>query len=258
MKKMKYIFSLFVLLAAVKWSPAQEFKVAADNTKEAKLTLLDFNGELPIEGYSGSEIIVTSTSGHFETPERAKGLKPIYGGGTDNTGIGLYMEKNGNSVTLRCLVPFTQQASYKLRVPENIALKIERDCARSGETTIQNIKNEIEFKGCHEVTLKNVTGPLVVSTISGGVNVVFTEITKDRPISITAISGEVDVTMPAKAAVDLEMSTVSGNMYSDFDLPSSNKDMRRIGGGNIRAQLNGGGTSLNLRAISGNIYLRKG
>jgi lia operon protein LiaG len=258
MKKMKYIFLSFVLLEAVKWSPAQEFKVAADNTKEAKLTLLDFNGELPIEGYSGNEIIVTSTSGRLETPERAKGLKPIYGGGTDNTGIGLYMEKNGNSVTLRCLVPFTQQSSYKLRVPENIALKIERDCARSGETTIQNIKNEIEFKGCQEITLKNVTGPLVVSTISGGVNVVFTEINKDRPISIAAISGEVDVTLPAKAAVDLEMSTVSGNMYSDFDLSASNKDMRRVGGGNIRAQLNGGGTSLNLRAVSGNIYLRKG
>ena len=258
MKKMKYIFSLFVLLAAVKWSHAQEYKVATENNKEAKLTLLDFNGELPIEGYSGNEIIVVPTHGHFETPERAKGLKPVYGGGTDNSGIGIYMEKNGNSITLRCLVPFTQDASYKLRVPENMALKIERDCARSGETTIQNIKNEIEMKGCHEVTLKNVTGPLVVSTISGGINVVFTEIQKDKPIYLSAISGDVDVTLPAKSPVDLEMSTVSGNMYSDFDLTATNKDMHRVGGGNLKAQLNGGGTSLKLKDISGNIYLRKG
>src|SRR5258708_32304491 len=140
MKKMKYIFSLFVLLAAVKWSSAQEFKVAAENTKEAKLTLLDFNGELPIEGYSGSEIVITSTSGRFETPERAKGLKPIYGGGADNTGIRLYMAKKGNSLTLRSLVPFTQPARYKLTVTENIALQIERDFSRSGEHTILNTK----------------------------------------------------------------------------------------------------------------------
>src|SRR5882757_2974042 len=99
MKKMKYIFSLFVLLAVVKWSSAQEYKVATENNKEAKLTLLDFNGELPIEGYSGNEIIVVPTHGHFETPERAKGLKPVYGNGTDNTGIGLSMEKNGNTIT---------------------------------------------------------------------------------------------------------------------------------------------------------------
>ena len=258
MKKMKYVFSLFVLLAAVKWSHAQEYKVPVENNKEARLTLIDFTGELPIEGYSGNEIIVVPTHGHFETPERAKGLKPIYGGGTDNTGIGLSMEKNGNTVTLRCLLSFGQDAGYKLRVPENIALKIERDCARSGETTIQNIRNEIEMKGCHEVTLKNVTGPLVVSTISGGINVVFTEISKDKPIYLSAISGDVDVTLPSKSPVDLEMSTISGNMYSDFDLSSSKEDMHRVGGGNIKAQLNGGGTSLKLRDISGNIYLRKG
>jgi hypothetical protein len=258
MKKMKYIFSLFVLLAAVEWSQAQEYKIPVENNKEAKLTLIDFNGELPIEGYSGNEIIVVPTHGHFETPERAKGLKPVYGNGTDNTGIGLAMEKNGNSISLRCLLSFGQDASYKLRVPENIALKIERDCARSGETTIQNIKNEIEMKGCHEVTLKNVTGPLVVSTISGGINVVFTEIQKDKPIFLSAISGDVDVTLPAKSPVDLEMSTISGNMYSDFDLSATNKDMHRVGGGNLKAQLNGGGTSLKLKNISGNIYLRKG
>lgn len=256
---MKYIFSLFVLVAVSKWASAQEYKVQIANSKESKVSLLDFNSDLPIEGYSGTEIIVTSTHGRFDAPERARGLKPVYGGGIDNTGIGLYMEKNGNTVTLRCLVPFTQSSSYKIRVPENVALQIERDCPRGGETSITNIKNEIEFKGCHGIDLKNVTGPLVVSTISGGVNIVFSEVAKDKPISISAISGEVDVTLPAKAPVDLEMSTISGSMYSDFDLSSSkDKDMQRVGGGNIRAKLNGGGTSLNLHNISGNIYLRKG
>ncbi|MBS1663467.1 MAG: hypothetical protein JST68_20665 [Bacteroidetes bacterium] len=256
---MKYIFSLLALLAIVNWASAQEFKVAASNTKEAKLTLQDFNGDLPIEGYNGNEIIVTSTHGKFEAPERAKGLKPLYGGGTDNTGIGLFMEKNGNAVTLRCLVPFTQSSGYKIKVPENMALMIARDCPRGGETTVQNMKNEIEFNGCHEINLKNVSGPLVISTISGGVGVVFSEINKDKPTSISAVSGEVDVTLPAKAAVDLEMSTVSGNMYSDFDIPSpASKDMRRVGGSGIKTQLNGGGTTLKLRNISGNIYLRKG
>ncbi len=258
MKKMKYIFSLFILLAVVKWSSAQEYKVAVGNNKESKLDLEDFNGDLPIEGYNGTEIIITSTSGHFETPDRAKGLKPVYAGGTDNTGIGIFMEKNGNSITLRCLVPFTQESSYKLKVPENIALKIERDCARSGPTLISNIKNEIEVKGCHEVSLKNVSGPLVVSTISGGITVAFTEISRDHPISLVAVSGDVDVTLPAKSPVDLEMSTVSGNMYSDFDLSSSVKDMHRVGGGTIKTELNGGGTGIKLRAVSGNIYLRKG
>ncbi len=139
-----------------------------------------------------------------------------------------------------------------------MALNIGRDCRGSGgHTIVSNMKSEVEFKGCDNITLKNVTGPLVVSTINGGVNVVFSEISKDKPISLASINGDVDVTLPAKAAVDLEMSTMSGGMFTDFDLPADNKEMKRVGGSKIKSQLNGGGTELKLHNINGNIYLRK-
>jgi lia operon protein LiaG len=255
---MKYIFSLGIALFLAGVSRAQDYKIPVENNKDGKVTLQDFNGELPIEGYSGNEIIISSASGRFEVPEQAKGLKPIYAAGTDNTGIGVFMEKNGNKITLRCLLPFTKRNSYRIRVPENLALDIQRDCAGSGVTTISNIKNEIDFNGCHSIELKNVTGPLVISTISGSVNVVFSEISKDKSISIASVSGEVDVTLPAKAGFNLEMGTVSGNMYSDFDLQSNKDDMRRVGGGSVRAQMNGGGVDVKLTSVSSNIYLRKG
>jgi len=258
MKRMKYFFPLLLAILVTHRSSAQEYKVAIENTKDARLVLEDFNSDLPVEGYSGNEILVSTSSGKWETPDRAKGLKPVYGGGTDNTGIGLYMEKNGNKVTLRCLVPITKHSAYRLKVPENIALSIHRGCERSGETIIQNMKGEVEFDGCHRIELKNVTGPLVVSTISGGVEVVFTTISKDKPISLASISGAVDVTLPANSAVDVEMSCISGGMYSDFDFPQEKNDLHRIGGNDVRGHLNGGGTSLKLHTISGNIYLRKG
>jgi lia operon protein LiaG len=258
MKQMKYSFLLIVSLCIGLLTRAQEFKVAVGDMKDAKLVLDDFTGDLQVEGYAGNEIVVTSNH-HFEPDERAKGLKPIYAGGTDNTGLALYMEKSGNRITLRCLLSITQSgADYKLRVPENMAIDIARECAKDHGTAISGMKNEVDFKGCQEVRLSKVTGPLVVSTISGGVNVVFTDIAKDKPISISAISGEVDVTMPGKTAFSLEMSTVSGNMYSDFEFPAPANGMNRVGGGKIRADLNGGGTAVRLHNVSGNIYLRKG
>jgi lia operon protein LiaG len=254
----KYILPLLVALSIGNLVHAQEFKVQADNTKEARLTLEDFSETLPIEGYNGTEIIITATNGSFEPNERSKGLKPVYASGTDNSGIGVAVDKSGNHYTLRCLLPITRSADYKIKVPENMALEITRNCARGGETTISNMKNEIEFKGCHDISLKNVTGPLVLSTIGGNVNVTFTEISKDKSISIASVSGEVDVTLPAKAGFSLEMGTVSGNMYSDFDVAPVNGDMKRVGGSNIHSQINGGGVDLKLHSISGNIYLRKG
>lgn len=257
---MKITLTLIVLALLLRSNPvsAQEYKIPVENNKDGSLTLEGFSGELPVEGYSGNEIVISSSSHRFETPERAKGLKPIYAAGTDNTGMAVYFEKNGNKITLHCLLPITQGARYRIRVPENFALRIHRDCGGSGKTTIENIKNEIEFNGCNSIELKNVTGPLVVSTIGGRVSVVFSEISKDKPISLATVGGELDVTLPAKAAVDLEMGTISGNMYTDFEFPADKQEMRRVGGRSIHTQLNGGGTALRLHSIGGNIYLRKG
>jgi len=71
------------------------------------------------------------------------------------------------------------------------------------------------------------------------------------------INGEIDVTLPAKSAVNLEMRNMQGSMYSDFDFPAEDKQMRKIGGGAVNARLNGGGVNLKMTNINGNIYLRK-
>ena len=262
---MKYSFLLVASLCIAGLARAQDvkvsgqpnYKVSVDNPKDAKLVLEGFPEDLNIEGYAGAEVVVNGGV-HMES-ERAKGLKPIYAAGVDNTGIGVSLEKDGNRIILRCLLPITQSARYSIKVPESVALEITRDCARGGDTHISNMKNEVEFKGCQDITLKNVTGPLVISTISGSVSVVFTEITKDKPISITSVSGEVDVTVPAKAGFDLEMGTVSGLMYSDFDFHSTKEgDLERVGGNSIHAKVNGGGFDLRLHSVSGSVYLRKG
>jgi hypothetical protein len=268
MKKMKYSFLLVASLCIaglchaqdVKVRGEKEYKIPIANTKDGKLVLDGFPENLSIEGYAGGDIIVSSGNEDNDGGgDRAKGLKPVYASGTDNTGVGVSMEKDGNRITLRCLLPITHSARYRIRVPESLAIGITRDCAGGGETMISNMKNEIEFKGCHDVTLKNVTGPLVISTISGEVNVVFTDISKDKPISIASVSGEVDVTLPAKAGFNLEMGTVSGNMYSDFDIQAAKQgDMERVGGSNIKAKINGGGIDVRLHSVSGNVYLRKG
>jgi hypothetical protein len=238
---------------------AQEHKIPVQNSMDGKLTLLDFMEELPIEGYAGNEIIIsTDADVNSAPPERAKGLKPIYPNGTDNTGIGLYVEKNGNQVTVQCSLPITKRGEYKIKVPDNFALQIESGCERSNNINIQNMKNEIEIKNCHSIHLKNVSGPLVLSTISGDIEIVYGTISTDKPVNINSVSGEIDISLPVKTAANIEMKTISGAIYSDFDFPTDNKNMKQVAGSTIKYALNGGGTEFKIISVSGNIYLRKG
>ena len=254
--KISLITLLLFLTAGI--LSAQEYKITVQNTKDGRLILKDFSGELPVEGYSGNDIIITSASEDLSPPDRAKGLKPIYPAGTDNTGIGLDVEKNGNQVTVTCLLPFTRRGDYKIRVPDNFALEFESGCERSNDISVESTKNEIVIKSCHDIALRNVTGPLVLATISGDIDVTFSNLNSEKPSSVNSISGDIDITLPAKTATNLELRTVSGGFYSDFDFTETKMDLKRIGGNELSFPLNGGGFKFSIATVSGNIYLRKG
>ncbi len=263
MKTIKFSMFITAMFFMAPMLQAQDYKIPVDNSKDGKLTLNDFMGNLPITGYSGTEIVITNTSGDVkpdpEELERSKGLKPIYSAGVDNTGLGLHVEKNGNQVTIQCLIPITRHAEYSIKVPDNFSIKSESGCERSNDVSVDNVKGEVDIKSCQSIKLKNVTGPLVLSTISGDIDIVMSGLVKDNPYSISNISGDIDVTLPPTAPVDLKMKTVSGNMYTDFDIPADKaSNMKRVGGSAVEVPLNGGGVEFNLINVSGNIYLRKG
>jgi lia operon protein LiaG len=258
MKTMKFSIITLLILFAGGILTAQEYKYTVQNPKDGRLILKDFSGTLPIEGYSGNDIIISSTAGNFTPPEKAKGLKPIYPSGSDNTGMGLDIQKVDNIITITCLVPFTQESEYKLRVPENMAIEVSSGCERNTDVKITGIKNEIDIETCHDIKLDNVTGPLVLSTISGNIDITYSNINTARSSSVNSVSGDIDITLPVKTAVNLELRVVSGAIYSDFDFAESQKNLKKVGGNETNYSLNGGGFKFNIGSVSGNIYLRKG
>lgn len=280
----KYMFALAIFILRIIYVDGQNYKIPVENSKDGKLTLEDFTGNTTIVGYDGKEVLVSATGDNDEessstVPERAKGLKPIYSRGVDNTGVGLKMEKNGNQITLTCLMPFTKRRDYKIKVPNNFSVKADSKCGMAEDIIVEGMNNEIEIKTCQNIRIKSVTGSLILSTISGNIdidqcgtfkdqtlsvvtisgeiNVKFTDFNLTNAATISSVSGEVDITMPAKSAFNLKMNTISGTLYSDFEVSDPSKKMKPIGRSHIDYAINGGGTEFNLSTISGNVYLRK-
>lgn len=256
MKTYRLLFLILFLFPAL-IVHGQEFKTEAKNSTDNKLVLLNFPGDLPVTGYSGNEIIITTENGTFAPPERAKGLKPVFPGGNDNTGIGLSFEKEGKTITITCILPITRSAVYSIKVPDNLALEIQSGCEKNTNLTVTGMKNEIEIQNCQGIDLKNVTGPLVLSTISGDINISLTEILPGKPVSINAISGEIDITLPSKVAASFELNTIGGAFYSDFEFTQEKDPIKKIGGSDLKMDINGGGPKFSITTVSGNVYIRK-
>lgn len=249
---MKKISIVLVALLVSGLTYAQEFKVAKST---GKLNL--HIGRVTVEGHTGNEIIFTSKDGRDkDEDDRAKGLRAINSLGLeDNTGLGINVTEKDGVVEVNQLKKMNSP-DIKILVPKGVIVYFDHESQYGGKATFKNMENEIEVS-CqyNSVILENVTGPLTVKAVYGGVDAVFKDNVKG-PISIVSIYGHVDVALPLATKANLKMTTSYGEIFMapEFKITVENEsgDSDRVKG-----TINGGGINIDFRSDYGKIYLRK-
>ena len=234
-----------------------EYRVKLGNSPEHQVQMLLDRSEVNVEAHQGEEVIVQATE-RFAVPERARGLKPAYYPATDNTGLGLSVVKEGNVLKIR--KTSRQQGRYTVRIPRKVSFAYEQLNWLEGTLQVQGMSGPLEIKSNNvRVDLRNVTGPVKASSTSGSVHVLYATPAPGGTHSIASISGEVDVTLPADAKAQLRLESISGEVYSNFELAGPGaKGLKRISAGSVvEGNINGGGVEISLTSTSSNIYLRK-
>jgi predicted membrane protein len=248
---MKKIIVGMIALLITGVATAQEFKVAKSS---GRLNL--HIGRVTVEGYNGNEIIFSSKDRDRDEDDRAKGLRAINSLGLeDNTGLGINVtEKDGNVEVYQ--LKKMNSPDVKILVPKGVIVSFEHESQYGGTATFRNMENEIEVS-CqyNSVELENVTGPLTVKAVYGGVDATFNQNVKG-PISIVSIYGHVDVALPLTTKANIKMSTSYGEIFMapEFKIAveSEGRDSDRVKG-----TINGGGMNIDFRSDYGKIYLRK-
>lgn len=251
------ITGLLIILATV--VRAQDFSYTVKgNSQETTVWINQLFADIQIEGISGSEIKIDADD-YEGLPEKAKGLKPLSGGGPENTGIGLNVTQEGNRISISGAHREADDAEYMISIPKGVKLKIDYSSWQGGDAIITGMENEVEAKSqVGDLRFINVTGPIVAHTLSSDLEVIFTSLSQVSPSSITSTSGDIDVTLPSETKGTFRMATVSGGVYTDLDFDlGENANTRRMMGQSATGKLNGGGVEVSLKTVSGDIYVRK-
>ncbi|UFH54012.1 hypothetical protein [Spirosoma sp. KNUC1025] len=255
----KFLLLGFGLAWCLSTARAQDYKTKLTNSKDRKVTIEMDASQLKIEGYNGDEVIIQASSGYEAPPERAKGLKPIYNTAVDNSGIGLAVTQESGGLKIEKAA--RKQINYTIKLPRKVAILYQETNWHGSKITISNMDGDLEIRTNNSaIDLNNVMGPVVANTINGEVNIVYSGLSQEKPTAISTINGPIDITLPANAKANLKLSSIQGEMYTDFDLGVKNtKDgMAKVGGGrNIDGSTNGGGVEIQLKTINSNIYIRK-
>ncbi|MEO9872373.1 DUF4097 family beta strand repeat-containing protein [Ekhidna sp.] len=260
---MKTIIAGLILLTCVSGMAQNDKKSSftisvKGNAAETWLVIDNLSSDLKIEGTSGSDIKIESKN-YRGLPDKAQGLKPLSASGPENTGIGLSMKQEGNTITLSGAHREADNADYIMYLPKNLKLKVNYNSWQAGDVVIKGMAGEVEAKSqVGDLEFIDVTGPIVAHTLSSDLEVTFTSLSSTSPSSLSSTSGDIDVTLPESTKGTFKMATVSGGVYTAFDFDfGEDAKIRRIGGQNATGKLNGGGVEVSLKTVSGDIYVRK-
>ncbi|HPE76967.1 MAG TPA: DUF4097 family beta strand repeat-containing protein [Draconibacterium sp.] len=119
---------------------------------------------------------------------------------------------------------------------------------KTGEKNLCNFNTEINY------TIKipkNLN--FSVNTISGEVELIGCE----GEMAVNSVSGFIDYSIPEKLKAKIDLSTVTGDVYSNVKF--DNADSKEISwvGTKRELTLNGGNKDVELKTVSGDIFLRK-
>ncbi|MCG8307272.1 MAG: DUF4097 domain-containing protein [Cytophagales bacterium] len=275
---MKKLILCITFLLTVQVIVAQStYKTEMENGSDSYIEIQIGTRSVTIIGHDKDEIIITTDfSGEYidepvgqtkEVPQRASGLKPISVSASDNTGIGLVVDKSENHFSVLKISKNARNKSYTFKIPNKVNLSIN-DIHADVNTNymVNDFMGEAEINALNsEIKMADISGPVVANATNGNVEIRFSELTPEKPNSILSVNGYVDVTLPEETAADLQLHTVNGEAYTDWDI-DIDKDASaalQMGGApnmnmfNLEGTINGGGIPISIQSVNGDIFLRK-
>ena len=258
---MKRLFTVSLLMGIFSVTVAQTYSYKPSGSlADTRVVITNFFADIVIEGTSSSEMVIEAMD-YEGIPDKARGLKPLSATGPENTGIGLSVTQEGNDILISAASRNANDAEYILRLPKGMKVMADLSSWQAGDFMLTGMAGEIEVKShSGDLILNEVTGPIVAYSLSGDIEVRFSSLSQSTPTSISSTSGDIDVTIPTATKGDFNLSSVSGEIYTDLDFKfSEDEGLKRFGGGmSAKSTLNGGGVEVALKTVSGDVFIRKG
>ena len=286
---------LIMLFAATVFAESTTMKFS--DPSQPGLIKITGNGDITITGYSGSEVVIVTDTGEedVETPpenEKAKGLKRI-----SASTVNVIHNKDENSIEITRSMK--HYADLTIKVPFNTSFKtgingntgsdsignIQNLVMNSvfsglgggiltGNIEISNISGDIEVSTMNgDITFTDISGTVVANTMRGNIEITFKDYKKDKPMSFSAMDGDIDITLPSALKADIKVKNLDGEVLTNFDIemiPISTEgqntgannftgiNLGAMLGNNIYGKINGGGPEIRVTTLDGDIYVRKG
>jgi DUF4097 and DUF4098 domain-containing protein YvlB len=257
---LSFVGSLALCMAAAVSASAQDFQRSYNLGAGGSVEIINVSGDVNLTGYEGSAVVVNA-----------------YKEGRDRDMVEVEDNSTQGRVSLRAKYPNNCNCDasirFEVRVPRSANLSFDKITTASGnvkaegfagrlhlstasgDVTVRAVGGEIKASSASgTVRVADATGTVNASTASGNVEVELTRLDGAGDMKFSSASGDVHVRMPTNIDARVSMSTVSGDIETNF--PIEVKQSRYGSGSRAEGQLGSGARTLKISSASGNVSLK--
>ena len=221
---------------------AQDFQKSYRIGAGGQVRIRNISGDVIVTGYDGDAIIVKAAkSGRdqemIEIEDRS---------GAGNVDVGVRYPRNCNCEA---------SVRFEVQAPRSVSYDFDHIGSVSGEVQVTGVTGRLRASSVSgDVHIKEVSGSVSASSVSGGVKVEIARLEGADDMKFSSVSGDVSVTAPASLDAEVDISSMSGSINTDFPV-EVRKDRFGVHT-SARGKLGEGSRHLKMSTISGSLSLR--
>jgi DUF4097 and DUF4098 domain-containing protein YvlB len=220
----------------------EEFHKTVPITADGRVSLENINGSVTIAGWDRNEVQIDAVKSARDQ-ERLEQARIEVDVSNDEVRIRTrYPENhtNNNPASVR----------YELHVPRSARLsKID---LVNGSLDLQQVSGEVNANLVNgSLRAKNLAGRAELSTVNGSLEAEFASLNNVHEVALKSVNGSINLALPSSANAEIEASTVSGGIRTDFPLEVKG----HMVGKSISGTLGSGGTRIELHDVNGGIHI---
>ena len=244
MKKFSLLMTLVLMVAMLPaaLASAQDLHRSYNVGAGSYIRIQNISGDIRVIGVAGTTIAVDAVVV-----------------GRDRQNVTIEDLSTNNGIELRVKYPESgntnASVNFEVRVPSMVDYNYERLTSVSGNVEVTGVRGRVKVNSVSgDVTAKDITGTVNANSVSGDVAVEISHLEGTGDMKFNSVSGDVVVVAPANLGADIEMSTLSGALETNFPIQIEVKEFGP--GKSARGAVGaGGGYTLRLSTISGKVSL---
>jgi len=263
------IGAALISLTTLSAADAQDFQQSYRISAGGVIDIRNVSGQIKVNGYDGDMITVSgikegrdrdlvqiedhSDGNHVEL--RARYLEPC------NCDRSIMKTCDCDArVTFQVYVP--RRGNYRYEQLSSVSGNIEVSDASgrlsaksvSGDVIVRNAEGFVSVSAVSgSVRVQGVAGAVSAKSLSGDVEVALTRLEGEEVMQFSSMSGSIRLKLPSAIDANIEMSTSTGSLKTDF--PIQVESRRHGSGQRANGQIGNGSQHLRLRSFSGDVSL---